>query len=159
VIQFGEDVPNNILYPAAHRQFVFSIPILLRVTFKYDRKLLTKFCHCAKESLEIFFRTVLGLDDGILGMILVIHTFGDYARSTPICMPSLLTACSDRTGPFTVFRTEDHLPRGHRQGHLSLGHDPWKEQVRLGGLKSSPLKNSSPPSLSIFRIPPRRIRW
>jgi hypothetical protein len=28
---------NNILYPVPHRQFVFSIPILLRVYFKYDR--------------------------------------------------------------------------------------------------------------------------
>jgi len=26
-IQLGEDVPNNILYPVPHRQFVFSIPI------------------------------------------------------------------------------------------------------------------------------------
>ena len=83
VIQFGEDVPNNILYPVPHRQFVFSIPILLRIYFKYDRKLLTKYCHCAKESLEMFFRTVLGVDDGILGMIMVIHTFGDYARFHP----------------------------------------------------------------------------
>ncbi len=31
----------------------------------------------------MFFRTVLGLDDGILGMIMVIHTFGDYARFHP----------------------------------------------------------------------------
>jgi hypothetical protein len=82
-IPFGEDVPNNILYPVPHRQFVFSIPIMLRVYFKYDRKLLTQLCHCAKESLEVFFRTVLGLDDGILGMIMVIHTFGDYARFHP----------------------------------------------------------------------------
>ncbi len=73
-IQFGEDVPNNILYPVPHRQFVFSIPIMLRIYFKYDRKLLTQLCHYAKESLEMFFRTVLGLDDGILGMIMVIHT-------------------------------------------------------------------------------------
>lgn len=29
--------------------------ILLRVYFKYDRRLLTEFCHCARESLEIFF--------------------------------------------------------------------------------------------------------
>jgi hypothetical protein len=82
-IQFGEDVTNNILYPAPHRQFVFSIPIMLRIYFKYDRKLPTKLCHCAREGLEIFFRTVLGLDDGILGMIMVIHTFGDYARFHP----------------------------------------------------------------------------
>ncbi|NIA09552.1 MAG: hypothetical protein GWP10_07450 [Nitrospiraceae bacterium] len=50
VVKFGEDVCNNILYPVPHRQFVFSIPILLRVYFKYDRRLLTEFCHCAKEN-------------------------------------------------------------------------------------------------------------
>jgi hypothetical protein len=43
-----------------YRQFVFSIPILLRVYFKYGRGLLTEFCYCARESLEFFFRTVLG---------------------------------------------------------------------------------------------------
>ena len=58
---------NNILYPVPHRQFVFSIPIMLRIYFKYDRKLLTKLCHCAKESLEVFFATVLGLDGGSRG--------------------------------------------------------------------------------------------
>ena len=31
----------------------------------------------------MFFRTVLDLDDGILGMIMVIHTSGDYARFHP----------------------------------------------------------------------------
>jgi len=31
----------------------------------------------------MFFRTVLGLDDGIPGMIMVIHTFGDYPRFHP----------------------------------------------------------------------------
>ncbi len=82
-IQFGEEVPDNILYPVPHRQFVFSIPKMLRIYFKYDRKLLTRLCHCANESLRMFFRTVLGLNDGILGMIMVIHTFGDYARFHP----------------------------------------------------------------------------
>ena len=47
---------------------------MLRICFKYDRKLLTQLCHCENESLQMFFRTVLGLDDGILGMIMVIHT-------------------------------------------------------------------------------------
>jgi hypothetical protein len=56
---------------------------MLRIYFKYDRKLLTRLCHCANESLRMFFRTVLGLNDGILGMIMVIHTFGDYARFHP----------------------------------------------------------------------------
>jgi hypothetical protein len=44
---------------------------------------LTEFCHCARESLEIFFHTVLGFPDGITGLVMVIHTFGDYARFHP----------------------------------------------------------------------------
>ena len=56
---------------------------MLRIYFKYDRKLLTQLCHCANESLLKFFRTVLSLDDGRLGMIMVIHTFEDYARFHP----------------------------------------------------------------------------
>jgi hypothetical protein len=83
VIRFGEDIPNNMFYSVPHRQIVFSIPILLRVTFKYDRKFLTELCHSAKESLEIFFQAMLGLHDGLLGMILVIHTFADHASFHP----------------------------------------------------------------------------
>ena len=79
-IQFGEDVPNNILYPVPHRPFVFSIPIVPRIYFKYDRRLQAKLCHCANESLQRFFRTLLDLDDGVLGMTIVVPTFGDYAR-------------------------------------------------------------------------------
>jgi hypothetical protein len=47
---------------------------MLRIYFKYDRKLLIKLCHCANESPQMFFRTLLVLHDGILGMIMVIHT-------------------------------------------------------------------------------------
>jgi hypothetical protein len=48
-------------------RYVFSIPIMLRIYFKYDRKLLTQLCHCAMESLQMLFHTLLGLDHGILG--------------------------------------------------------------------------------------------
>ena len=32
---------------------------MLRVYFKYERELLTKLCHCVKESLEMFLHRVL----------------------------------------------------------------------------------------------------
>jgi hypothetical protein len=32
-----------------------SIPKMLRIYFKYDRKLLTRLCHSANESLRMFF--------------------------------------------------------------------------------------------------------
>ncbi|ODS31020.1 MAG: putative transposase, partial [Candidatus Scalindua rubra] len=80
VIQFGELLQGNILYPVPHRQYVFSIPIMLRLFFKYDRKLLTKLCRCAYDSLFIFLQNAVGLEDGRPGAVMTIHTFGDYAE-------------------------------------------------------------------------------
>lgn len=54
-----------------------------RKYFLYNRKLLSKLCLCAQKSLLIFLRTVMGLDDGILGSVMAIQTFGDYARWHP----------------------------------------------------------------------------
>ncbi|MCP4263429.1 MAG: IS91 family transposase, partial [Planctomycetes bacterium] len=78
VIQFGELLKETILYPIPHRQYVFSIPIMLRVYFKHKRGLLTKLCHCAYESLLIFLRNTIGLQDGVPGVVMSIQTFGDY---------------------------------------------------------------------------------
>jgi len=72
---------------------------MLRVYFKYDRKLLTQLCHCAKESLELFLGTVLGLDDGIPGMIMVIHTSVTTPGFIHTSMPLSPTASSDPMAP------------------------------------------------------------
>ena len=76
---------------------------MLRICFKYNPKLLTHVCHCAKESLEMFLRTLLDLDDGILGMIMVTHTFVPSgitlvvlgAKNATILSP-LMKRCSDQ---------------------------------------------------------------
>jgi hypothetical protein len=80
----------------------FQKGILLRVYFKYDRGLLTDFCHCARESLEIFFRTVLGLPDGTPGLVMVIHTFGDYARFHPHLHAIVADGLFRKNGSFYV---------------------------------------------------------
>jgi hypothetical protein len=80
VVKFGEDLCSNILYPVPHRQYVFSIPTLLRIFFRHHTDMLTNLCHCAKETLEEVFQTELGLTDGVPSLVMVIHTFGDYAR-------------------------------------------------------------------------------
>jgi hypothetical protein len=77
--------------------------IMLRICFKYNPKLLTQLCHGAKESLEMFFRTLLDLDDGILGMIMVTHTFIPWgitlvvlgAKNATILSP-WMKRCSDQ---------------------------------------------------------------
>ncbi len=76
-IVFGHHLNNNVFYPVPHRQYVFSIPIMLRIYFKYDRSLLTGLCQCAYRSLLIFLREVVGLKNGVPGVVMAIHTFGE----------------------------------------------------------------------------------
>ncbi len=77
VIMFGDHLENNVLFPVPHRPYVLSLPIRLRSYFKYNRKLLSKLCHCAYDSLLLFLRTQIELKEGTPGAALVIHTFGN----------------------------------------------------------------------------------
>jgi len=75
-VLFGHHLTENVFYPVPHRQYVFSLPIMLRVYFKHDRKLLSKLCQCAYKSLLTFLREVVGLKEGVPGVVMGIHTFG-----------------------------------------------------------------------------------
>jgi len=70
-IVFGHHLNENVFYPVPHRQYVFSIPIMLRIYFKYDRSLLTGLCQCAYRSLLTFLREVVGLKNGVPGVVLL----------------------------------------------------------------------------------------
>ena len=102
VVQFGEQLRENILYPLPHRQYVFSIPIILRKFFLYNRKLLSTLCKAAADSLQIFLRTVTGLKDGIVGAVMTIQTFGDYARWHPHIHAIVADGLFRRNGVFYV---------------------------------------------------------
>jgi Putative transposase/Transposase zinc-binding domain len=104
VVQFGEQLRENILYPLPHRQYVFSIPIILRKLFLYKRKLLSTLCKAAADSLQIFLRTVTGLKDGIVGAVMTIQTFGDYARWHPHIHAIVADGLFRRNGVFYVIR-------------------------------------------------------
>jgi hypothetical protein len=60
VVQFGHHLKETVLYPVPHRQYVFSVPKILRRFFFYDRKLLGKLSQCAAKSLTKFFKLILG---------------------------------------------------------------------------------------------------
>jgi len=49
----------------------------------YNRNLLSTLCKAAADSLQIFLRTATGLKDGIVGAVMTIQTFGDYAKWHP----------------------------------------------------------------------------
>lgn len=101
-MQFGEVLRENILYPVPHRQYVFSIPIILRKFFLYNRDLLSEFTKCAADSLLAVFRTALGLPDGICGAVMTIQTFGDYAKWHPHIHSIVADGLFGRSGVFYV---------------------------------------------------------
>ena len=102
VIRFGERLKEKILYPVPHRQYVFSIPIILHHFLKYDRKLLSRLCQCVNQSLILFFRTALNLEDGIHAMVMVIHTFGIYAGWHPHIHVLIADGLFRKSGVFYV---------------------------------------------------------
>lgn len=96
VVQFGHHLKETVLYPVPHRQYVFTVPKILRKFFFYNWKLLGKLSQCAAKSLTKFFQLTLGKKNGIPGVVVAIQTFGDYADGTPTSMPWWPTAFSSR---------------------------------------------------------------
>ena len=107
VLLFGEHVRHEIVYPVPHRQYVLTVPKRLRCYFRNNHKLLGQLCLAARDSLKTFLRTQLGLPDGEVGMILVIHTFGEYLG----WHPHLHILCADglfrQSGLFQCMRPVD----------------------------------------------------
>jgi len=107
VLLFGEHVRHEIVYPVPHRQYVLTIPKRLRCYFRNNHKLLGQLCLAARDSLKTFLRTQLGLPEGEVGMILVIHTFGEYLG----WHPHLHILCADglfrQSGLFQCMRPVD----------------------------------------------------
>lgn len=69
VLQFGEWVIEHVLAPIPRRQYVFTIPKILRVYFRKNRQLLGKLSQCAYESLKAFFQTTLRRKSAFPGVI------------------------------------------------------------------------------------------
>jgi len=77
-LQIAHWIAHHVCLPVPHRQFVFTIPKILRGIFRKRRHLLTHLFHSATTCLRDAFRTVLNLPDGRLAAAAAVHTFGDY---------------------------------------------------------------------------------
>lgn len=110
VVQFATHLQENVLFPVPHRQYVFSIPKILRRYFLYDRKLLGKLSQCATSSLKIFFQTVLSRKYGIPGIALAIQSFGDYAKWHPHLHALVADGLFTESGYFYVMPKVDLRP-------------------------------------------------
>ena len=99
---FGELLSETILYPVPHRHFTLTIPKMLRPYFRFDRDLLKVLCRIANQCLVEFMRTALGLPEGIAGIVMVIHTFGEYLDFHPHLHALVADGLFTRSGVFHV---------------------------------------------------------
>ena len=58
--QWGDWMREELLLDVPHRQVVFTIPKMLRIFFKYNRRLLGELCRCALRSLTCYFEVLAG---------------------------------------------------------------------------------------------------
>ena len=81
VLLYGEWVEENVLEPVAHRQYVFTVPRLLRPIFARHRHWLGELCRiAARLLLGAYARALPGTRPGL---ILFVQTFGDLANFNP----------------------------------------------------------------------------
>ena len=76
-------VAEEVCFPVAHRQVVFTIPKRLRLHARFDRKLLGKLCSCAWKCLRAEVQRLLGRDDVLPGMVAAIQTHGELLHWHP----------------------------------------------------------------------------
>jgi hypothetical protein len=80
--EWGEWMREELLLDVPHRQVVFTVPKMLRLFFRYNRKLLNSLCLCAVRTLLRFFYTATALEL-MPGVVAVIQTFGERINFHP----------------------------------------------------------------------------
>ena len=73
---------ETLLLDVPHRQIVFTVPKMLRIFFKYNRRLLGLLCRLALRSLTGYFEAASG-SELRPGVIAAIQTFGDRINFHP----------------------------------------------------------------------------
>ena len=73
---------DELLLDVPHRQVVFTIPKMLRIFFKYKRRLLGDLCQAAVEALLKYFQVTTGTEFRP-GVVAVIQTFGQKINLHP----------------------------------------------------------------------------
>jgi hypothetical protein len=81
VLLYGEWVEENVLAPVPHRQYVFTMPRLLRPIFARRREWLGELCRIAARLLaEAYDEALPGARPAL---ILFVQTFGDLVNFNP----------------------------------------------------------------------------
>ncbi len=81
VLAYGEWVEANVLAPVPHRQYVFTVPRILRSIFARRRRLLGALCQIIERLLQESYTAAK--PGGREGLILFVQTFGDLVTFNP----------------------------------------------------------------------------
>lgn len=81
VLAYGDWVESTVLRPVPHRQYVFTVPKLIRPFFAYRRSLLGELCHIIARALTQAYGTAR--PRARPGFILFVQTFGDLVNFNP----------------------------------------------------------------------------
>jgi len=115
---------ESVLAPVPHRQYVFTVPRMLRSIFSRKRGLLGELCHIV-ERLLIQAYSGAGVE-GRPGLILFVQTFGDLLKARRIDAPwriagsgretwLMLLSCLRVAVPFPSSRNARRLEGGGRK--------------------------------------------
>ncbi|MGB7297090.1 MAG: transposase, partial [Candidatus Aminicenantales bacterium] len=80
--EWGEWMREELLLDVPHRQVVFTIPKMLRIFFKYKRRLLGSLCRAAVQALLHYFQATTGAELRP-GVVASIQTFGQKINPRP----------------------------------------------------------------------------
>jgi len=112
-VETAQFLVNDVLAIVPHRHYVFSLPVALRGFFQRDRSLLKVLCRLANESLVEYFRSALDRADGAPGVVLTLHTFGDFLNFHPHIHAVVSDGLFDRNGAYHP--VEEHRLRALRE--------------------------------------------
>jgi hypothetical protein len=101
-IQTAQLLVEDVFAVVPHCHYVLSLPVALRTFFRRDRSLLKDLCRLANESLREWMQTALNQPDGTPGVVLTLHTFGDYLNFHPHIHAIATDGLFDRVGAFTA---------------------------------------------------------
>jgi hypothetical protein len=105
--EWGEWMRETLLLDVPHRQVVFVIPKMLRIFFKYNRRLLGELCRCALRSLSRYFE-IVARSELMPGVIAAIQTFGDRINFHPHLHLLVTEGGVDKAGHFhKIARIDD----------------------------------------------------
>jgi hypothetical protein len=132
VLLYAEWVDDNVLEPVAHRQYVFTVPRLLRPGFGRHRAWLGELCRIAARLLvEAYAAALPGARPGL---VLFVQTFGDLANFNPHVHVLATDGAFRADGTFVALPAipQGLLADGFRRAVLGflVGKDALSEELR-----------------------------